>query len=169
MPSKPAKPLVYLETSFVSYLTAPFSADEKIAREQLATRRWLEEEGPKCELIVSDIVVQEAGRGNPDQAKLRLAFLEKVRTVPETPQVQTLTKLLLDAHALPPNSVTDASHIAIAAVHGADIVLTWNCRHIANPITLPLTVSTLHDAGYKCPALATPAQLLEARNEESPA
>lgn len=47
MPARPAKPLVYLETSFISYLTAPFSADEKIARDQVASRRWWDEKSPK--------------------------------------------------------------------------------------------------------------------------
>ena len=64
MPSSSKKTLVYLETSFISYLTAPFSKDEKIAREQLASRRWWEEEGTKCDLFVSDLVLAEASKGN---------------------------------------------------------------------------------------------------------
>ncbi len=33
---------------------------------------------------------------------------------------------------IPAKSVQDAFPVAIAAVHGMDYLLTWNCRHIAN-------------------------------------
>ena len=166
MPTAPAKPLVYLETSFISYLTAPFSADEKIARDQVASRRWWDEESPKFDLMVSDLVIEEARKGNSERVKARMSILETLRLVSESDESMALTQALLAAHALPQNSSTDAAHISIAAVHRADIVLTWNCRHIANPVTLPLTAITIHAAGYRCPALATPMQLLEVRNEE---
>jgi hypothetical protein len=165
MPTAPAKPLVYLETSFISYLAAPVSSDEMVARRQAATHKWWEEERPKYEVFISDIVAREAGQGNPERAKARLEIIKDIRVVVESSEVGRLTRLLLEAHALPQNSTTDASHIAIASIHRADIVLTWNCRHIANPVTLPKTVETIAMAGHHCPALATPAQLLEARNE----
>ena len=161
------KTLVYLETSFISYLTAPFSRDEKIAREQLASRRWWEEECPKCDTFVSDLVLQEAARGNAEQSRRRMEFLKTIRSVAETDEAKRLADLLIEAHALPENSSEDAFHVALAAVYGADIVLTWNCRHIANPLTLPKTVAVVMGAGYDCPALATPAQLLEAWDGQS--
>ena len=159
------KPLVYLETSFISYLTAPVSSDEAVARRQAATHKWWEEERRKCDVFISDVVLKEARKGNPDRAKARLELLEGIPVVAESAESMALTQVLLAAHALPQNSTTDAAHISIAAIHRADIVLTWNCRHIANPVTLPLTAVTLNNAGYRCPALATPLQLLEARNE----
>ena len=33
---------------------------------------------------------------------------------------------------LPQEAARDAIHIAVTSVHGIDILLTWNCRHIAN-------------------------------------
>jgi hypothetical protein len=29
---------------------------------------------------------------------------------------------------------TDAAHIAIAAVHGIEFLMTWNCVHLANAV-----------------------------------
>lgn len=169
MPRSPAKPLVYLETSFISYLTAPVSSDEAVARRQAATHKWWEEERPKCDVMVSFEVWREISDGNREKAMARKAILRDIPSVPSTAEASRLSALLMEAHALPLNSLTDALHIALAAVYGADILLTWNCRHIANPITLPKTVETIAFAGYRCPALATPVQLLEARNEGSPA
>lgn len=36
-----------------------------------------------------------------------------------------------------PGPITgDAAHVAIAAVHNIDYLLTWNVRHLANPTKL---------------------------------
>jgi hypothetical protein len=39
---------------------------------------------------------------------------------------------ILASGKIPRKAATDAAHIAIAAVHGMDFLLTWNCVHIAN-------------------------------------
>ena len=161
MPSSSKKPLVYLETSFISYLTARVSPIEKVARDQSATRRWWEKEGPKCELFISEIVQDEARDGDPLQSALRAVILAPLRSVSATPEAFRLSSKLLAAHALPATSSTDALHIALATIYGADFLLTWNCRHIANSVTLPVTIRTIIDAGYRPPVIATPAQRLE--------
>ena len=33
---------------------------------------------------------------------------------------------------MPAKAYADAVHVAVAAVHGLDYLLTWNCTHIAN-------------------------------------
>ena len=40
--------------------------------------------------------------------------------------------------ALPEKAFDDALQIAVAAVHGMNYLLTWNCRHIDNAQTKPL-------------------------------
>ena len=76
-----------------------------------------------------------------------------------------LRSLTIEGHALPATEATDASHIATAAVYGMDVLLTWNCRHMANPITLPKTASIISDAGYQCPIIITPKDFLERKEE----
>ena len=44
----------------------------------------------------------------------------------------------LEATAVPRTSFDDALHISVAAIAGMDFLLSWNCRHIANPETRPL-------------------------------
>lgn len=164
------RPVAYLETNFVSYLTGWASADEKVARDQSATRRWWEEEGPKWHCVVSQAVFAEAQDRDADAAERRLRALQGVEAVPMTPEAVALAETLVRAHALPQKARTDAMHVALATVHGADVLLTWNCRHIANPVMLPKIYSTLEKAGYKCPAIVTPGQLLEERDyvEQNP-
>ncbi len=61
----------------------------------------------------------------------------------------------------PKDEVADAYHIATAAVHGMDVLLTWNCRHMANRFALPKTISVVTAAGYACPAIVTPEDFLK--------
>lgn len=163
MGKTPKKPLVYLETSFISYLTARVSANPDIARKQAATRRWWEECAPYCNLVVSDAVLKEAGKGDPDPVTRRMAVAATLPVVETTDEVLQLARLLLEAHAIPPDSTTDAVHVAAATIYKADILLSWNCRHIANSSALPKTYRTILEAGYDCPVIATPEQRLEER------
>ncbi|MBR1836695.1 MAG: type II toxin-antitoxin system VapC family toxin [Kiritimatiellae bacterium] len=166
MPTARTKPLVYLETSFISYLTARVSSDEIIARRQAATHRWWETEGAKYTPVVSEVVWAEALNGDAEQVSLRTELIKPFGSLPLTREAQSLADKLLAAHAIPPNSTTDALHVAIAATAGASLLLTWNCRHIANSETLPKTVLTIERAGYPCPAIATPIQRLEEKDDD---
>src|SRR5467141_1553659 len=39
---------------------------------------------------------------------------------------------IMAAGILPPHAARDAAHVAVAAVHAIDYLLTWNCKHLAN-------------------------------------
>jgi len=45
-----------------------------------------------------------------------------------------------------------------------DVLLTWNCKHIANEFTLPKTYNLLHTLGVKCPVIITPKRFMEDGN-----
>ena len=71
----------------------------------------------------------------------------------------------MEGHAVLDTETTDASHIATAAVYGMDVLLTWNCRHMANPVTLPKTAMLLGKSGYMCPIIITPQEFLDRKEE----
>lgn len=153
---------VYLESSFVSYVTGMATSNAKIASDQAYTRQWWEEEQGACDIYTSNYTVQESVGGRQDQVALRLEFLKAVPLLPSRieEEVSLANKLIL-GHALPEGETTDALHIAAASVAGMDILLTWNCRHMANPHTLPLTRDIVTKAGYVCPAVMTPKTFIE--------
>lgn len=47
------------------------------------------------------------------------------------------------------------------ATAGMDVLLTWNCRHMVNPHTLPLTKEIVRKAGFHCPDIMTPRTFLD--------
>ena len=55
----------------------------------------------------------------------------------------------------------DAGHIAVAAVGGADVLLSWNFQDIVNEKKMAEIKAIVERAGYRCPLLASPKHPLE--------
>ena len=158
---------VYLETSFVNYLTGRSTSNVKIASEQAYTRQWWETERTRCDVFVSGYTINESEDGGPEYVKRRMEAIKGIPVLPdEKEKVVSLARKLLVGHAIPEGEVTDAMHIASAAVAGMDVVLTWNCKHMANPHTLPKTHAIVSAEGYVCPAVMTPKTFIENTNME---
>jgi len=157
---------VYIETSVVSYLASRPSHDLLIAACQEATRDWWDGYRSRFHLHTSELVVVEAGRGDPETAKRRLNYLHGIPELHLTPEGRDLAKALVEQDAVPRRAQADALHIAVAAVHNMDFLLTWNCRHIDNPVTKPVVRSVCAAIGFACPEICTPLQLLEAMIDE---
>ena len=73
----------------------------------------------------------------------------------------SVAERLLGGGPIPREAAADALHIAIAAVNGIDYLLTWNCRHLANASLRVRIAVLLEDAGYACPVICTPEELME--------
>lgn len=157
---------VYIETSIASYLAARPSRDLRAAAWQQTTIQWWEQERPKYELFTSELVLVEAGVGDADAAGRRLAVLETLPLLSATDDAKELAGRLMAAGGIPPRAEVDALHIALACVHGMDYLLTWNCRHIDNATTKPATRSICAVAGYTCPEICTPLELLSEENDD---
>ncbi|MEX1095851.1 MAG: type II toxin-antitoxin system VapC family toxin [Planctomycetales bacterium] len=153
---------VYIETTFVSYLTARPSRDVVIAGHQQTTHEWWDTRRASYELCVSQLVLGEAGAGDPQAALERLAVLNAMTPLETTADALDLAKELIQAGALPAKAADDALHIAIAATNGVPYLLTWNCRHLANATMRPMIESVCASKGLKAPIICTPEELLEA-------
>jgi hypothetical protein len=51
-----------------------------------------------------------------------------------TSEVERLARRLIDAGLVPASVASDALHIATASVHRVDFLVTWNFKHIVNPL-----------------------------------
>ena len=51
--------------------------------------------------------------------------------------------------------------LIVAAWHGADYLLTWNCRHIASAHVRPRIDALCRARGISAPQLCTPEELME--------
>ncbi len=152
---------VYIETSVISYLTARPSRDLIVAAHQEITRQWWETERAKYELCASEVVLREASAGNPEAAEQRIDFLKAFNFLEINAEVDTLAREILDRGAMPRQAAIDAPHVAVAAWHGADYLLTWNCRHIASAHVRPHIDAICRGKGIVAPQLCTPEELME--------
>ena len=152
-------PSVYIETSIVSYLTARDSPSLVGAARQLQTRRWWERRN-EFRLYMSDVVIRECRAGDPAASARRLESLRGLPSLATTGQCADIAESLLTRKILPIKAAEDALHVAVATVHGMDILLTWNCKHIANPIVQTAIASYLETVGFLLPFICTPEELL---------
>ena len=153
------KPTVYIETSVISYLTARPSRNLRLAADQEVTRYWWQNERDQFKLFVSPFVISEARSGDRHAASLRMEALKGISLLKEHRTSTPLASSLLHGLALPDTADMDAFHIAMAAVHGIDYLLTWNCRHINNAVMKPRMRVICRDAGFDCPEICTPVEL----------
>ena len=154
------KQTVYVETSIISYLTARPSYDVRVIAWQDYTATWWRIAPEKYELYVSELVRQEAGRGDADAAGRRLGSISRLPELKYIPEARCLAECFLNSGAIPVAAGDDAAHVALAAVHNMDFLLTWNCRHINNAETKPLIRRLCGEQGFACPEICTPFELL---------
>ncbi len=95
--------------------------------------------------------------------------MEELQGIPEleiTPETLVLANRLVADGALPRESLDDATHLAVAAINEIDYLLTWNCRHLDNAEKKPLMRKVCAIAGYPCPEICTPQELMGEQGNE---
>jgi len=152
---------VYVDTTILSYLAARRSRDLVRAAHQELTWEWWETRKDRSDVYASDLVESEAGGGNPEAAARRLELLEGVPLLAAGQEAKALSALLMEPGGLPEEAADDAVHLALATVHGMDVLLTWNRGHLANPVLREVLADRIRAAGYKPPVVCTPEELLE--------
>jgi hypothetical protein len=156
------KQKLYIETSVVSYLAAERSRDLLIAaRQQATTELWSRLLSTESVGFVSTLVHQEAQRGDPEQARKRIEAISSMGVLDIDQETQDLAKLILAAEAVPPEYPDDALHMAVAAVNGMDVLVTWNFAHLNNPIARMKIRQIVENNNYRCPEICSPEELLE--------
>ena len=151
---------VYIETSIISYLVAHLSRDLITAAHQQITHTWWREHRPEFSIFASQVVLDELAAGDPQMASKRTEILRDIPLLEITPEVGELAAALIQRLPLPPRAGADAVHIATAAYHGMNFLLTWNCSHIANAALRPRIEKICKEQGYSMPVLCTPEELL---------
>ena len=153
---------VYLDTTVVSYLTAPRTKDPRGAAWQAVTVDWWETQRERFDLYRSDVTEIARRRDDRADARRRLDALYEVPALDVTTQVEELADALIRAGAIPPDSRDCAMHVAVAAVHGVDYLLTWDFRRISNARTKPIMRAVCSRHEYSCPEICTPPGLMGA-------
>ena len=154
-------PTVYIETSVISYLTARPSRDLIVASHQQLTAEWWDQVRPQVACFVSDFVIQEAERGDAGYAQKRLEAVRDFPVLGLSEEITALAQKYFAALQIPERARIDAFHLATAAWHRMDYLLSWNCTHIASG-RVRRAIRDINDGiGVHTPTVCTPEELME--------
>ncbi|MGE0378462.1 MAG: type II toxin-antitoxin system VapC family toxin [Planctomycetaceae bacterium] len=155
------RPSVYIETSIIGHLASRPSALLVTAANQQVTREFWDDHRSCFELFISQAVLDECAAGDPDAALERADLMNGLPVLDINENVTSLATALMTRVPLPSKANVDAVHIAVSAAHGVDYLVTWNCKHIANPALRGRIESTCRSSGFEPPVICTPPELIE--------
>ncbi len=151
---------VYIETSILGHLTARPTDNLIVAANVKITQDWWNEYRRSFMLYASEIVEDEAGKGDPEMASQRLNLLQSLMLLELTEEAFELSQAFLSQSNLPQKAFNDALHMALATVYNLDYLLTWNCKHMANAQIQRKLAQISSDFGYVLPVICTPYELI---------
>ena len=150
---------VYLETTVVGNIAGRIHPNPDVASRQHKTRRWWTTARSEHRIVISHLVLDECQAGDPAAAQERLDEINELERLEITDDGRNLANALMAASAIPASEPRDALHVAIAAVHGVQYLVTWNFKHIANATLRGRINDVCRDNGYEPPIICTPEEL----------
>jgi len=150
-------PRIYIETSvFSAYFDDREYVVSKYQREQ--TRRWWVG-SIHYNLFTSVTVLEELKNGvfGWKADAIGLCLVVPFLTIPH--RARELAAAYTRNMLMPGGESRDAIHLAIASIHQMDFVLTWNCRHLANPNKVAGLKLVNEEFGLSVPGLVIPPML----------
>ena len=139
-------------------LVARASHDVRLLADQEATNDWWKLRRHEYDTFISETVLLEISRGEAAFAAARLDALRGILVLRDVPVAAELTQRLLDEGIIPPKAADDATHLGLAAAHGIEYLLTWNCRHINNPMLRRRIERACAACGLECPVICSPVE-----------
>lgn len=84
-----------------------------------------------------------------------------------TERVVQVAEAYIEHRLLPRDAAPDAFHLALASVHRADFLLTWNCKHLANANKVRHIAVLNRRMNLHVPVITTPYTLLPESDHEA--
>jgi hypothetical protein len=120
---------------------------------------------PNQELVIGLPVIAELEESPAPKRDKALALIDGLRILPYDPELAEIVAVYFAHQLMPLEAQGDADHLALASFHNCDILVTWNCKHLANANKFGHIQRVNALLGLRTPALVTPLQLLEKDDE----
>ncbi|MBK8391302.1 MAG: PIN domain-containing protein [Saprospiraceae bacterium] len=119
-------------------------------------------EKSEFEIIFSNITEQELENA-PQIIKSSINLLPQNSTllIKSDLEAAQLAKKYIDEKVVGPTSYADCLHIALATIHNANILVSWNFKHIVNVVRIVGYNSVNIAEGYKPIDIRSPRELLK--------
>jgi len=150
---------IYVETSIPSTYFEQRTEPKMVARRDW-TRDWWDSHRHRYRLLTSDPVLDELTRAEHPFKQEKIDLLAGVELLEIPDGIEEIIEVYLERYVMPRDPTGDAMHLALSSYYKCDVLLTWNCQHLANlnKIGHIRRVNTL--LGLHVPQLITPLELL---------
>ena len=153
------KQRIYIDTSVVGgYFDSEFKSDTipliNEVKKGLVT--FLVSDLLEAELLRAPSFVREVLDAIPS------AHIEKIRL---TPEAILLADKYIEAKVVGMTSRADCQHIAMATIQNADVLVSWNFKHIVNLERIRGYNGINFQLGYKMIEIRTPKEILNYEND----
>ena len=150
---------VYIETSIPSFYHTTRTGVAAAARRHW-TKQWWKRAHEDYDLVSSEPVLDELGRGDYPSREAALEMVQKLPLLEITPAIAEIVEAYIRHRLMPGDPTGDALHLALASHHECEFLLTWNCQHLANANKFGHIRQVNNLLGLYVPVLATPLELL---------
>lgn len=157
--------LIYVETTIPSFYFETRPELEVQIRRQW-TREWWDSPKLDQRLVTSFITIQELEDIPGPRRDDALNLVRPLRLLEYTDEVADIVRVYLEHKLMPQEVMGDADHLALASYHKCDMLVTWNCRHLANANKLGHVRRVNALLGLETPLLVTPLELLGKEADE---
>jgi predicted nucleic acid-binding protein len=150
---------VYIETSIPSYYYES-RPGVKFAAWREITREWWKTYRHFYQVVTSDAVFVELTEGDHPHKQQKLSLLDEIEFIDHVPVLDDIVTAYVENKLVPEDAGGDAYHLAIASYYEIEFLLTWNCRHLANPNKFKHLRVINSRLKLHTPILCTPEQLM---------
>ena len=155
---------VYVETSVIG---AYFEERDDVvsAAQRHWSRLWWDEIKNEYDVVVSEAVINELANPNYPYSQNAVALVEDTQQVELVSEIYDIINIYVTRKLMPRDILGDALHLALTSYHKCDYLLTWNCRHLANPNKFQHIRIVNTALGLYVPVITTPNQLIGDPND----
>jgi hypothetical protein len=146
---------IYLDTSvFGGYFEPEFELWTKILFNRITTGQY--------KLLLSRLIDIELESAPQYVKDLALSIPEKqIQFLEMTNEATQLANIYIQENVVGETSLADCLHIALATLNNADILVSWNFKHIVNVNRIRGYNSVNYRHGHKILEIRTPREILE--------
>ena len=155
---------VYVETSVIG---AYFEERNDVvsAAQRHWSRLWWDEIRSEYDVVVSEGVINALANPNYPHSQDTVALVDDIQHVALVDEVYEIVNIYIAKKLMPRDIVGDALHLTLASYHKCDYLLTWNCKHLANPNKFQHIRIVNTTLGLYVPVITTPNQLVGGSND----
>jgi predicted nucleic acid-binding protein len=153
------KLVLYIDTSVIGgYFDVEFEVDTKMLFESVLKNEFdiMFSNITENELLNAPEQVRQLLSNIPERNKIRIELMEEAVQLADT---------YISENVVGKTSRDDCFHIALATIHKADVLVSWNFKHIVNVIRIRGYNAVNMKLGYPTIDIRSPKELIDYENK----